>query len=108
MHVNLNLHYPKTYLNAWAQGVRPDWAEFLDKVFCDDVPSLLGSSPGVVLDLGCGPSICNIISASRWSNRIFLAELLEANRREVSKYLNGDEDAWNWRPYYEFHVSCFL
>ena len=33
LHQNLNMYYPKSYLNAWAQGVRPDWAEFLYKVF---------------------------------------------------------------------------
>lgn len=33
LHQNLDFHYPKSYLNAWAQGVRPDWANFLFKVF---------------------------------------------------------------------------
>lgn len=33
LHENLNYHYPKSYLNAWAAGVRPDWATFLFKVF---------------------------------------------------------------------------
>ena len=41
LHQKLNLHYPQSYLLAWAQGVRPDWAEFLHKVFTEDVPALL-------------------------------------------------------------------
>ena len=33
LHQDLDFHYPKSYLNAWAQGVRLDWANFLFKVF---------------------------------------------------------------------------
>ena len=86
MHQTLNYHYPKTYLNAWAQGVRTDWAEFLDRLFLAEVPAHLvdgdGDGPGVVLDMGAGPSICNIIAASRWSGHIYLAELLEGTGRK--------------------------
>ena len=106
LHKKLDLHYPKTYLNAWAQGVRPDWAQFLEKVFSIVVPKFLDSSKNrVVLDLGSGPSICNIIAASKWASSIYLAELLEGNRKEITKYLEGAEDAWNWEPYFEFQVN---
>ena len=105
LHQKLNYHYPQSYLLAWAQGVRPDWAEFLHRVFTEDVPSLLcvGEADRLVMDLGCGPSIANIISASSWSHRIYMAELLEGNRREISKYLCRAEDAWDWSPYFDFH-----
>ena len=123
LHENLNFHYPKTYLNAWASGVRPDWATFLFQVFkvtkdqifsydhdCviylkEDVPALLNVENNIsVMDLGCGPSICNIISASMCSNHIYMAELLEGNRQEIIKFLCNDADAWNWAPYFEFQV----
>ena len=105
LHQKLNHHYPQSYLLAWAQGVRPDWAEFLHRVFTEDVPSLLPvpEADRVVLDLGCGPSIANIISASSWSHKIYMAELLEGNRREITKYLCSAEDAWDWSPYFDFH-----
>jgi hypothetical protein len=48
-----------------------------------DVVGRLGQERGkeaVVLDLGCGPSICNILAASTWSRHIYLADLLEGNR----------------------------
>lgn len=60
-----------------------------------------GPSP-VVIDIGAGPSICNIISASLWSNNIFLADLLEGNRRELDKFWRNDEEVWNWEPYFRF------
>lgn len=106
LHQNLDFHYPKAYLNAWAQGVRPDWARFLFKVFKENVPSFFEEDRELsVMDLGCGPSICNIISASICSNKIYLAELLEGNRNEIIKYLCRDADAWNWQPYFEFQAS---
>ena len=108
MHQTLDHHYPRTYLNAWAQGVRTDWAEFLDRVFLAEVPALLGEDGGVVLDMGAGPSICNIIAASRWSSHIYLAELLEGNRKEIQKFLARDDDAWNWQPYFYFQVMMML
>ena len=123
LHENLNFHYPKSYLNAWAAGVRPDWATFLFKVFKvkskirnsvtmtaviylkEDVPALLDAENLSVMDLGCGPSICNIISASLCSHHIYMAELLEGNRKEIIKFLCNDTDAWNWAPYFEFQVK---
>ena len=63
-----------------------------------------GGGGGVVLDMGAGPSICNIIAASRWSSHIYLAELLEGNRKEIQKFLDKDYDAWNWQPYFDFQV----
>ena len=123
LHENLNFHYPKSYLNAWAAGVRPDWATFLFKVFKvnskirnsvtmtaviylkEDVPALLDAENLIVMDLGCGPSICNIISASLCSHHIYMAELLEGNRKEIIKFLCNDTDAWNWAPYFEFQVQ---
>ena len=39
-----------------------------------------------VLDIGCGPSISNIISASKWSQNIILADFLDSNRKEVERF----------------------
>ena len=70
-----------------------------------------------MIDLGCGPSICSIISASRcsaslltlsissrWSREIYLAELLEGNRKEVEKWVRDQEGAYNWQHYLDFQV----
>ena len=108
LHQKLDYHYPRSYLLAWAQRVRPDWALFLHSVFSQDVPELLpelSDGHGLVMDLGCGPSIANIISASNWSDKIYMAELLEGNRKEIVKYLCQDDDAWDWRPYFQFHTE---
>ena len=72
----------------------------MDRVFLSDVVVHLGEQGGSVLDLGSGPSISSIIAASRflqvvkvqymlfmsrWSNKIYLAELLRGNREEIEK-----------------------
>ena len=79
---------------------------FINQVyFQDDVPNLLADDRDMsIMDIGCGPSICNVISASLCSRRIYLAELLEGNRNEIIKFLCNDPDAWNWLPYFEFQV----
>jgi len=102
MHETIDTYYPKTYLSCWAAHVRTDWAEFLDRVFLSDVIAHLGESGGSVLDLGSGPSISSIISASRWSNKIYLAELLQGNREEIEKWWRNEEDAFDWKHYFDF------
>jgi len=102
MHTTIDSYYPRMYLDIWAGEVRPDWSEFLDRVFLSDVPTLIGGEGGVVVDLGCGPSICSIISASRWSREIYLAELLGGNRREVERWLGEEEGAFDWQHYLDF------
>ena len=105
LHRKLDHHYPAAYLMAWAGGVRPDWTEFLHRMFSELLPARLGSRGGTVLDLGCGPSISSVIPASQWASNIYLAELLEGNRREIQRWLGREEGAWNWDPYFQFQAE---
>ena len=47
---------------------------------------ILEENERFILDVGCGPSISNIISASKWSQNIIMADYLESNRREVERF----------------------
>ena len=60
---------------------------------------ILEENEKFILDVGCGPSISNIISASKWSQNIIMADYLESNRREVERF---------WKVCYEFILSIFL
>ena len=51
-----------------------------------------------ILDVGCGPSISNIISASKWSQNIIMADFLESNRREVERF---------WKVWYSLVLPHF-
>ena len=86
LHDKVGEYYAAGYLATWCGGApRREWAQFLHRVFGDIVPrsarggSGKDSSP-VVFDVGCGPSIASVISASRWSDRIYLCDYLESNR----------------------------
>ncbi len=81
-HAALDAHYASAYLNTWCCGpVRKEWAKFLHEVF----ESLLKKvsecdRDRVVLDVGCGPSMAGVMSASRWSKNIYLCDYLKSNR----------------------------
>ena len=61
--------------------------------------SFLGKCERLILDVGCGPSISNIISASKWSQNIIMADFLESNRREVERF---------WKVWYNLVLPLFF
>ena len=62
LHKKLDPFYACGYLATWCVGaVRAEWTGFLHRVFSTLGVSQEGQCP-VVLDVGCGPSICNVIS----------------------------------------------
>ncbi len=59
------------------------WAEFLHRVFVVESGRLLpdrSRDEATVLDVGCGPSVAGVISASAWSANIHLCDYLNSNR----------------------------
>ena len=66
LHENLDKFYAGGYLATWCDGsVRAEWAQFLHEVFSGGISDIgeEGIAP-VVMDVGCGPSICNVISGN--------------------------------------------
>ncbi|KAM7300322.1 indolethylamine N-methyltransferase [Ixodes scapularis] len=49
-----------------------------------------------LLDLGSGPLVTNVLVGSSRCNDIVMSDLVEANRLELMKWLNKDEDALDW------------
>ncbi len=78
------------------------WADFLHEVFTREVDP--AADDPVVVDVGCGPSVANVISASGWSRRIHMADLLRSNREEIERFRRGDDDAFQWTHYFE-HIA---
>lgn len=51
-------------------------------------------TPGMKLvDIGCGPTFCNVLAASRKFDDIVLSDLTEKNRCEAEKMARGSPDA---------------
>lgn len=103
LHEQVGEWYARGYLSTWCDSVRPEWAEFLDRVFPAVAEELAGPADGdpVVVDVGCGPSIAGVISASRWSSRVYLADYLKCNRDEVERFWSGAADAFRWEHYFK-------
>lgn len=71
LHEKLDRFYAGGYLATWCDGsVRAEWAGFLHEVFSGGGGGISvgdgeeGVAAPVVLDVGCGPSICNVISGN--------------------------------------------
>lgn len=103
LHRSLDSYYSSNYLSSWCSSVKIEWTEFLDRAFSGTVPSILGSGDKkVILDIGCGPSISNIISASKYCSQIIMADYLTSNRDEVKRFKNRDQDGYSWNHYFNF------
>ena len=57
-----------------------------------------------ILDYGCGPVVCNIISAAGLPevSEIVLAEYTERNRQAIQQWLDRDPSAFDWSPYFQY------
>ena len=61
---------------------------------------------GRLVEIGGGPTIYQLISASKWVDEILFSEYLEANRNAVSLWLKRSPAAFDWKPY--FKKICLL
>ena len=68
-------------------------------------------SGGRVLEVGSGPTVTSVISASTWSEKIVCSDFLEVNRKKISHWLEpkttkdgtgGPRDADVWDPFFQF------
>ncbi len=62
------------------------------------------SSSGVsrLLEVGGGPTIYQLISASAVTDQIIFSEYLDDNRKEITKWIKGSRGAFNWDKYFRF------
>ncbi|XP_013381935.1 indolethylamine N-methyltransferase-like [Lingula anatina] len=58
-----------------------------------------------LLDVGTGPSLINLISASRCFEEIYLSDFSTANRNALKQWWNKEEnDKWSWESFFR-HVA---
>ena len=58
-----------------------------------------------VLDFGSGPVIQNSISAAAFASEIVFCDISSANREAIQKWLDGDADAFDWSPHFDYVVK---
>lgn len=49
-----------------------------------------------MLDIGTGPVVYQIITASEWFNEIYLSDLSKANVEFLKKWLRGESDPFEY------------
>ncbi len=59
-----------------------------------------------ILDFGCGPTLHHIFPFAPHVSEIHLADLLNSNLKEISKYLNNEIGSHSWDQYIEYALSC--
>lgn len=74
---------------------------FLNNVFSSG--QVKGQS---LIEIGAGPSICLILSACEIFEKIYVTDYFQGNLDEIKKWLNSENDAFDWSPYLKF--TCDL
>ncbi|XP_075694870.1 nicotinamide N-methyltransferase-like isoform X2 [Rhinoderma darwinii] len=55
-----------------------------------------------LIEIGSGPSIHYILSACESFEKIYLTDYFQGNLTEIKKWLNSENDAFDWSPYLRF------
>ncbi|XP_078578133.1 nicotinamide N-methyltransferase-like [Branchiostoma floridae x Branchiostoma japonicum] len=55
-----------------------------------------------LIDVGCGPVLSQLISASRFFSEIVCAEYSESGRAEIEKWVAEDPGAFDWSGYVQY------
>jgi hypothetical protein len=89
---------PREYLDEYYRDLGPENLALL-RFFVEACRSLRRNA--VLLDFGGGPTIYPLIAAAAAVREIHVSDYLDANLEEVRKWLRGDADAFDWRPFVE-------
>ncbi|XP_030641322.1 phenylethanolamine N-methyltransferase-like [Chanos chanos] len=57
----------------------------------------------VLVDIGSGPTLYQVMSGCERFNRVILSDFVEANRRELQSWLQGKSNSLDWTPFFQ-HV----
>ncbi len=94
---------PQDYLKYYYSAVNAD-EEHTMRFFADTVREI--GDLGNVLYFGCGPTLHHVFLAAPKARTIHLADYLKNNMDEVQKWLNGDAEAHDWRPFVRYTLIC--
>ncbi|NXA93728.1 NNMT methyltransferase, partial [Melanocharis versteri] len=60
--------------------------------------SLDGLRGDILIDVGCGPTIYQLLSACEHFQEIIVLDYTDRNRRELEKWLKNEAGAFDWEP----------
>ena len=94
---------PKEYLTDYYSAVEPDELETI-AFFVDAIKQAEPGEP--LLFFGVGPTLHHVFLAAGRASEIHLADYLPANLDEIQRWLDGDPDAHDWRPFVRYTLEC--
>ena len=115
--VEAELHFGSSYHNAFDPEayLKPRYSgDITDVIHCvfplQQLHKFWASLPphrnGLkVLEFGAGPCVLWQISSAPHATEIVLAEYTAPSRKSLQKWKNGDRDAHDWSPYFQFVVQ---
>lgn len=65
-------------------------------------PAPDGLRGDTLIDVGCGPTIYQLLSACEHFQEIIALDYTDQNRRELEKWLKKEAGAFDWRPVVEY------
>ena len=86
----------RKYLTDYYNGIMPD------EQFCLEflVESLKRIKPvPIALDFGSGPIISHLLPLVTKAEEVHASDYVEGNRLELKKWLNNQDDAYNWQQF---------
>ncbi|NXU42256.1 NNMT methyltransferase, partial [Drymodes brunneopygia] len=89
----MNEYYNLTDSRKWAAGFTKQNLRTLHKIF-----SLDGLRGDTLIDVGCGPTIYQLLSACEHFQEIISLDYTDQNRRELEKWLKNEAGAFDWEP----------
>ena len=79
---------------------------FFHKFFVNFSPTSTTQEKVTLLDYGCGPVVCNIISASNYVSEITMAEYTPQSRILLEQWMKeGVMENFNWTPHFKYIVQ---
>ena len=94
---------PGAYLAEYYTEVEPDERATIAYF----VAAMRRAEPGTpILFYGAGPTLHHVFLAAPTASEIHLADYLPANLREIERWLEGDADAHDWRPFVAYTLAC--
>lgn len=94
---------PREYLADYYRTVEPDELETIAFF----VEALRESEPDrPVLFFGVGPTLHHVFLAARTASEIHLGDYLPANLAEIQRWIDGADDAHDWRPFIRYTLQC--
>ncbi|XP_030630871.1 phenylethanolamine N-methyltransferase [Chanos chanos] len=56
----------------------------------------------ILVDIGSGPTLYQVMSGCERFDRVILTDFLEVNRRELQRWLQGENSSLDWTPFLQY------